>query len=73
MENLLEQALNLRITPQTCFERIGAWMVSRIQRTMEELKEPPKSKMTLERDDLNKDNPLISSGRLSQSITWRVV
>ncbi|MDQ0299642.1 hypothetical protein J2S78_002062 [Salibacterium salarium] len=73
VENLLYQALNLKISPQACFERIGEWMASRIQRTIEEIDDPPKSQMTLERDDPMKDNPLISSGRLYQSITWRVV
>lgn len=68
---LLRQVLTLRLSPAQMYERIGVWLVGRIQRQIRTLSEPPLHPMTVERK--GSSNPLVDTGRLIQSITYRVV
>ena len=54
------------------FDKIGAKIASDIQDTMRDLKDPPKQRSTKAAAP-NKSNPLIQTGRMRQSVTWKVV
>lgn len=53
-------------------DKMGAKIASDIQNKMTELKDPPKKNSTLAAAP-GKTNPLIKTGRLRQSVTWKVV
>lgn len=70
-ELLLDGVLQLEITPAAFYEALGAQVVSMLQGYLTNLTDPPLSDMT--KDRKGSSNPLIDTGRLRQSITWRVV
>ncbi len=71
IERLLQHVINLKLSPNDFYERIGTWLVSRIQNKLRSLSDPPLSSMTIERK--GSSSPLIDTGRLISSITYRVV
>lgn len=75
LEKLIEtvtlQVVMVKITPWQAYEAIGAWMVSRIQDKIKAIQGPPLHPMTIKRKRSSK--PLIDTGRMWQSVTWRVV
>ncbi|WP_425447744.1 hypothetical protein [Dethiothermospora halolimnae] len=71
-EILLKKVLSFKITVDKFFETLGEYIVGRIVKYMTDLKAPPKSSVTLSTDK-RKTNPLIKTGRLKSSITYKVV
>lgn len=68
----LDKIIAGEMTAENLYQQLGARIASDIQEKMTSLKTPGKSKVTLQRDP-NKTNPLINTGRLRQSVTWKVV
>ena len=66
----VKKILASKIDATQAMELIGTWLVSKIQSHLRDLKSPPNAQMTV---DLKKSsNPLIDTGRLIQSITYKV-
>lgn len=59
------------ITPNEMFERIGQRMVRDIQKKIRSIHSPAESPMTMRTKKVS--NPLIDSGRMRQSVTYKVV
>ena len=73
----LERRLARRLLEGTITERkglglIGAWLAAQIQSTIQRGIAPRLKDSTLERKGPGKTTPLIDTGRLVQSITWKV-
>lgn len=68
---LIGKIVNNDLTAETAYERLGARIASDIQKTIRELHEPGNASATVARKKA--DNPLINTGRLRQSVTWKVV
>lgn len=68
---LLPAVLAGRLAPRYFYERIGIWLVARIQNQIREISDPPNHPFTVQRK--GSSNPLVDTGRLIQSITYRVV
>lgn len=70
-ERLLEQVIRLRTKPMTFFEALGEYIVGEVRKYMVDLKVPANSQVTIDRK--GSSNPLIDTGRLLDSITYKVV
>lgn len=70
-KDLVIGVVALRVSAHTALSRLGVYVTGWIQRYMTELSTPPNHPVTIERK--GSSNPLIDTGRLRQSITWRVV
>lgn len=70
-EQLITQVISLQITADDYFDLMGQEMVSGVQRYLTELKDPPNSPLTIELK--GSSNPLIDTGQMRNSITYRVV
>lgn len=70
-EKLLEQVINLQLPVDVFFKTLGESIVGMIQEFMTDLKNPPNHPATIA--NKGSSNPLIDSGRLRQSITYKVV
>lgn len=71
IKDSMNELLSFSITTDTFFNRIGQYLVGITQDYLTELSTPPNHPFTLERK-APKSNPLINSGRMRQSITWKV-
>lgn len=67
----LFRVLDFELSPNEFYNKLGTFCVSLIKKYMTTLKNPPKSPLTLASNP-NKTNPLIDTGRLRASITFRV-
>lgn len=72
IEKSISLALTMKITPEQAYERIGLFLVSSITRQIRQIKSPTNAPLTVAKKD-GENNPLIDTGRLRQSITYRVV
>lgn len=70
-EYLLNQVLNLELPVDTFFNVIGEYIVGLIQDHLTSIKDPPNHPVTIA--NKRSSNPLIDSGRLRDSITYKVV
>lgn len=70
-DKLLEQVIQLELPVETFFDIMGEYLVGRIQKHMTSLKDPPNSLVTA--NNKGSSNPLIDTGRLRDSITYKVV
>ena len=70
-ETLLENVILGDLEVKEYYQLFGAILVGFIQEYMTDLREPANSQFTIDRK--GSSNPLIDSGRLRQSITWKVV
>ena len=68
---LLKQLMIGKTTAREMCEKLGARMQKDIQRKMREIKTPPNSPSTIAKKGSN--NPLIDTGRLRQSVVYKVV
>lgn len=68
---LLKQLMSGKTTAREMCEKLGARMQKDIQRKMREIKTPPNSPSTIAKKGSN--NPLIDTGRLRQSVVYKVV
>lgn len=71
MERLLGQVIDGKITGHAALETIGGYVVTHVQAYMIDLKDPPNAPSTIRRKESS--NPLIDTGQLKDSVTWRVV
>ena len=71
INKMLPLVLRLKLTPQTMYELIGAIAVSRIHEYIQSVREPANHPFTIQ--DKGSSHPLINSGRMNQSITYKVV
>ncbi len=71
MSGLILQVLNRKTTAAAAMNTIGGYVATHIQEFIVDLKHPPLSPLTIERK--GSSNPLIDSGQLMNSVTWRVV
>ena len=71
MERLLAQVVDGKITGHAALEAIGGYVVTHVQAYMVDLKTPPNAPSTIRRK--GSSNPLIDTGQLKDSITWKVV
>ena len=69
-ELLLSQVLELKITGKSALDLIGASVTTKIQDFLVELKEPPLAESTIRAK--GSSNPLIDTGQLMNSITWKI-
>lgn len=70
-EKILEQVINLQVAPRAFFETLGELCVGFIQDYMTSLSSPTNSPATIKMK--GSSNPLIDSGRLKESINFRLV
>ena len=70
-ENLLDGVLAFRIDVKAFYEALGGVCVTLFQQFLTELQQPALKEETVIRK--GSSNPLIDTGRLRSSITWRVV
>jgi hypothetical protein len=68
---LVKQVLSMEISPGLCFDLLGEYIVGQIKDYMTNLDSPPNS--TLTKNMKGSSSPLIDSGRLRQSISYKVV
>ena len=68
---LVDKILNGTETARGVAEKLGARIQRDVQRTIRELSSPSNAPVTVARKGT--DNPLIDTGRLRQSVTYRVV
>ncbi len=71
LEHLAGLVVKGSITGEAALGRAGAWFVGKIQATISAGIDPPLGEQTIKRK--GSSTPLIDTGRLWQSITWRVV
>lgn len=71
ISTLIGKVVNGSATAREVYERLGARIQRDIQRKIKQLSEPGNAGATVARKGSN--NPLIDSGRLRQSVTWKVV
>jgi hypothetical protein len=57
-------------TPEEALEALGLEAASKVQRKIDNLKEPPNAEATIDRKESS--NPLVDTGQLKQSIIHRV-
>lgn len=72
VENLLPKVFSFDLTVDQFYEQLGAYTVGFIQEYMTDLRDPPNAPLTLEKKK-PKTNPLIDTGKLRESITYKVV
>lgn len=70
-EKLLEQVINFQLPVNTFFNTLGEYIAGLIQDYMTDLRTPPNHPVTIA--NKKSSNPLINTGRLRQSITYKVV
>lgn len=70
-EELLKQVISLKIEPEYFFNGLGHIVVGFIQRYLTDLSTPPNAPYTIKMK--GSSNPLIDSGQLRDSITFKVV
>lgn len=70
-DKLLEKVISLELSVDVFFQVIGEYMVGLVQTTLTDLRDPPLSQSTI--DQKGSSNPLIDTGRLRDSITYKVV
>lgn len=70
-DKLLEKVVNLELPVSVFFDTLGQYIVGLVQEYMTDLKSPPNHPATVA--NKGSSNPLISTGRLRQSITFRQV
>ncbi len=70
-EMLLDAVFAGSITAEAMFEALGGEIVSVMQEFVEKLSFPPLKQATIDRS--GRSNPLIDTGQMRGSITWRVV
>lgn len=68
---LLTKVIRLELPVHAFYEALGEYMVGRIQKYLTSLRTPPNHPTTIK--DKGSSNPLIDTGRLRQSITYKVV
>lgn len=68
---LIKEVLSMEIPPRLCFDLLGEYIVGQIKDYMTNLDSPPNSSLT--KNMKGSSNPLIDSGRLRQSISYKVV
>ena len=71
MERLIGQVVEGKISGRAALETIGGYVVTHVQAYMVDLKTPPNAPSTIRRK--GSSNPLIDTGQLKDSITWKVV
>ena len=67
---LIADGLEDGLQPDMILEQIGSVAASKVQEYMRDLKTPPNAPSTVERKGAN--NPLIDTGALRQSVTYKV-
>ena len=68
---LITKIIHSDLTAEEAYERLGSRIAKDIQRTIREMHEPGNAGATVARKKA--DNPLVDTGRLRQSVTWKVV
>jgi len=71
VDRSLSQIFNFQLPVSTFYEELGAYCTSLIKKYMTDLKSPPNSSLTQSMKGFN--NPLINTGRLRNSITFKVI
>ena len=71
MERLIGQVVEGKISGRAALETIGGYVATHVQAYMVDLKTPPNAPSTIRRK--GSSNPLIDTGQLKDSITWKVV
>jgi len=71
IEHLIGQVVEGKISGRVALETIGGYVATHVQAYMVDLKTPPNAPSTIRRK--GSSNPLIDTGQLKDSITWKVV
>lgn len=69
-EYLLGQVLDLKLSGKAALELIGASVTTKIQKYLVDLKIPPLKPATIKAK--GSSNPLVDTGQLMNSITWKI-
>ena len=71
IDRKIDELFAFKINIDQFYKAIGEYIVSIIKKYMTDLKEPPKSPITLAANP-TKTNPLIDSGQLRNSVVWKL-
>lgn len=69
-QRLLSQVISLNLPPETFFETYGDYLSKQIRKFLNELSSPPNHPYTIK--NKGSSNPLVNTGRLRDSITYKV-
>ncbi|MFT8928525.1 MAG: hypothetical protein ABF969_04230 [Sporolactobacillus sp.] len=72
-ETKLEKVCALEMTAKDAYTHLGAQIVGDIQKKIRDLREPALSPITIAGRQRQSTNPLMDTGHLRESITWKVV
>jgi len=67
----LKELITFQIDIDTFYNRLGTYLVSLIKETLTDVRMPPNHPYTLEQKE-PRTNPLINTGRLRESITFKI-
>lgn len=70
-ERLLRRVIALELPVNTFYQTLGELIVGKVQRYLTDLRNPPNTPATI--TNKGSSNPLINTGRLRQSITYKIV
>lgn len=70
-QKLLEGVMLGKLTGEDFYNRLGLYLKSMVQNKIRDIKNPPNASITV--SNKGRNNPLIDSGRLRQSINYEVV
>ena len=71
IQESLKELITFKIDTDIFYNRIGTYLVSLIQETLTDIKEPPNHPYTLE-NKAPRTNPLINTSRLRESIVFKI-
>jgi len=72
-EELAKQVLRGHLDAEAALDALGAFLAGKLQEYITDLSEPPLQESTIRGRRFGGANPLVDTGRLRQSITWKVV
>ncbi|MBW2672317.1 MAG: hypothetical protein JRD89_02725 [Deltaproteobacteria bacterium] len=70
-ERLLNQMIQGYLDAETLLSRLGEYITGLIKQKITDIRTPPNAPATIQRK--GSSNPLIDTGRMRMSVTWRVV
>lgn len=71
IETQIGKVMSMEITAKTAMGRVGEYTKGLIQRKITDIRQPPNKPVTIALK--GSSNPLIDTGRMRMSITWRIV
>lgn len=73
IETLLQKVIDGQMTGHAFLEKVGLYFEGKIKKQIKDIKTPGKAPATLSLEGADKNNPLIDTGRMRKSVTYKVV